>query len=238
MRVYEQRVAEVARSSLERERDEVAKAAFGQCVLARKQAIVGSHRQRRAPRHRCGQDHQPEPARKRRRDRLLEEEPHMRTSSGTRPLDCRNDVKLATRIPNCLGILAPRAAVQVDRQQPARIVRKDGVDAHHLSAPKMGKQLGPIRRLERLVGTLTTPDCRFRADTRLPLVATARRPAAPALVALFPPHGKHVLTASKEPGEHRELELRSQLRVTGWTHRRRLVAIGAKSLDPPLHPKA
>src|ERR1700736_2358502 len=98
-------------------------------------------------------------------------------------------------------------AVEVDREQPARVVRQERIDAHHLATLQVPEQLALSGSMKRLVWTFPAPHARLAAHSGLPLVLAARRPATPALGRFLPTQCEDVLAASKEAGEERELAL-------------------------------
>jgi hypothetical protein len=57
-----------------------------------------------------------------------------------------------TRPGERLHVVAPRAAVEIDREQPARVIGKERIDPDDLVALKVRQQLTVAERNERLVG--------------------------------------------------------------------------------------
>ena len=80
--IKKDRVALLARRSLERQGNEVSKTSVRQRVLIRKQAVVRVEPNIRTPLHGLGEDVRSHSSGERGRDRLVEEEPDMPTSSG------------------------------------------------------------------------------------------------------------------------------------------------------------
>lgn len=104
-------------------------------------------------------------------------------------------------------VRAPRAAIEVDRKQPARVLGEQRIDTHHLPALQVLEQLALRWYAERLVGTLPALHARLAADACLPLVIAARCPAAATLRRFLPTAREHVLAPPEQAGEQRELAL-------------------------------
>lgn len=135
------------------------------------------------------------------------EEPDVRGRALPRALDRWNNAELSAGITHRAHVLTPGPAVEVDRQQPARVVGEQRVDPHHLAAPQMRKQLTLGRRRERLAGARAAPHARLGANTGLPLVRAPRCPAASPRPRILPAEREHVLAPAKEAREQRDLAL-------------------------------
>jgi hypothetical protein len=93
--------------------------------------------------------------------------------AGPRTLDGRLDAKRLAHVDEQLRVRPATVAVEIDRQQPARVVGEQRIEPNDLLATEMPKQLLHIERGERLALTGTTADLRFRADSWPPLVCTS-----------------------------------------------------------------
>jgi hypothetical protein len=159
----------------------------------------------------------------------------MSAFTGAGSLDRCDHPKPVTGCSDRDDVRAPAAAVEVDRQKPARVVGEQRIDAHHVSSPKVGKQLGFGHGAKRLVWALPAPGAWLAADISPPLVPATWRPPALALRAILPTKREHVAAAAEETREAGDLEIRP--------HRarhdvgcppgelRRLIPLGAQSGD-------
>ena len=100
-----------------------------QCVLAREQSVVGVQTYVRPSFHGFSEDMRPEPSSQRRWDRLLEEEPDVPTSSGSRPLQGGREFEPFAHRKEGRGVVLPIGFVEVDRQEETRFVQEQRVDA-------------------------------------------------------------------------------------------------------------
>ena len=75
--------------------------------------------------------------------------------SRARALYRREHAQLAARLAQRCDIGTPRAAVEIDREQPARVILQQGIDTHHLPALQMPEQLRLHRCDERWASTPT-----------------------------------------------------------------------------------
>ena len=166
-------VAVVACASLQRERDEVAEPARRQHVLAREQSVVGLDADGCAACHRACQDRETEPACVCCGYRVREEEPHVGAITGPRTLHGGLDAERLAHVGEQLRVRPPAVAVEIDRQQPARVVGEQRIEPDDLLATEMRKQLLDIERGERLALAGTTADLRFGADSWPPLVCAS-----------------------------------------------------------------
>jgi len=135
--IQEQRVALLAGPVLQRQCDQVPETALGKRVLTWKQTVIGGHAKCRAAAHRVGQDRKPEAPREYSGDRRTKEEPDMRALPRARALDRGEYPELTAGLAQRRDIPAPSAAGEVYRQQPARVIHKEGIDTHHLPALQM-----------------------------------------------------------------------------------------------------
>ena len=104
---------------------------------------------------------QPAPNRARldRRDRRIEENPHVKPVARLASLDVRLPVvriagipKLLHLTPNCSGIEVAVVVVKVGRQEPALIVGIEHIHPKPLLAAQMGQQVVNVQRLEQIAG--------------------------------------------------------------------------------------
>jgi hypothetical protein len=98
MVVQEDAVVLCPRPLLERQRDQAAEAAVRQRVLVRTQAIVGSESDGGPRLHRLGDEMRFQPSGQCRRNRLVDEEPDVRTAAGSQPFGRRRQVALPARV--------------------------------------------------------------------------------------------------------------------------------------------
>lgn len=94
--VNEHAVALVTRCPLQGRRDQVPEAALWQCVLVREEAIVGVQADVGSVLHRLREEVRTEPARQRRRNGVLEEQPHVSATPGARALERRGQAEAST----------------------------------------------------------------------------------------------------------------------------------------------
>ena len=209
--VQEYAVARLARTVLQRQGDEIAEPAGRHGVLTGKQPVVGLEPDVRVVFHRLGEQPGAKSARRRRGNRIGEEDPHVDSPAGPRPLQRgRNSVGLTGgkkdgRVP------APRVLVEVDGQEPAGLVAQQRIDAHgevlavRVPAAEMSADDFISHRYEGAVRTLPALDPRLVADARRPFVGTRGCVTRPAAARVGPSPREYVVAAAEERSEQRDL---------------------------------
>jgi hypothetical protein len=165
--VEELGVTDVASRTLERQGNQVPEPGARKNVLAGEQPVVGVDPERGTASHRGRQDHEPEPPCLRGRNRVGEEEPDMGAVARSGSLDRRVEAEGTTRNREGLQIGAPRAAVEINRKQPATVIGKQRIDPDDLAPLKVREQLAVVESDERLVAAIAaahlglpqTPGC-------------------------------------------------------------------------------
>src|SRR6266487_2323859 len=117
---------------------------------------------------------------------------------GARSLDCRVDSDIPTGFAQGCDILHPRGLVEINCQQPTRLVRQQWVQADHVAAPKVIEDNLIAKRQKRLVRAFSALDSRFLADSANPLVGARGRIAALPGPGVRPQPGEHIEAAPKQ----------------------------------------
>ena len=130
-------VAQSTSVPLQRERDEVAEPAIWQYVLARKETVVGLDANGSAPGHRAGQNREAESSRIHCRHRIREEEPEVGAVAGPRAFDSRLDAKRAAHLDEQLRVGLPTAPIEIDREDPTRVISEQRIDPDDLLTTEM-----------------------------------------------------------------------------------------------------
>ena len=192
------------------------KTAAGHGVLVRKQPVIGGHVQTMASRHRLGNQEAAHLAGDRCRDRRIEEEPSVRPIARARTLDRNGQSRGIAGATERGDILLPVRLVEIRREEPARLIAKQGIDAGDMASPQMVQYHTVVHRQERLIRTLSAAHSRLLADSARPFI-TARRgiPCASGL-ATGPLHREHINAASKQgPEQGHFFDSRHRNRIPG-----------------------
>lgn len=100
------------------------------------------------------------------------------------------------------------ALVEVDRQEPAGLILKERVDAHHVAAGEVASHRGIVEWVERLIRALAALHLRELADPFHELVPTRRCVAWPRGLLRYEPRRKHIFAASEKRTKERHLLVR------------------------------
>jgi hypothetical protein len=153
--VQEDGVSRASSLELERKRDQVADPAPRQRVLAGEETVVRVQAQRGAARQRLGEEVATHRARCARRNRSREEEPHVAAVSRSRSFDGNGQPGTAARFDEGQHIVGPGVLVEVDGQEPARLVIEERIETQHVATRQVGEDGGIVEGDEVLVGALT-----------------------------------------------------------------------------------
>ncbi len=158
-------------------------------------------------------------ARRRRRNGLGEEEPDVCAVSGARSLDERGQPEPARGICEGSDVLFPRALVEVDREEPARLVGEHRVDAHDVLATQVPEQGVVVDRAERLVRAVAALHLRQLADAGDELVRARGRVAGLTRLPADEPSRIEIVASAEELPEQLDLLRRGALRHRDRTAR-------------------
>ena len=203
--VQENSVPVLARLVLEWKGDEVPETTARHRVLVREKAIVGFHAELVAPCHSLRDEiaaHSPGDARGNRR---AEEEPHVGAIPRSRALDGAWNAQAPTGLEERPDIPLPGCLIEVDRQEPARLIFEERIDADHMPPLKVVEDNLIVDGNECLIRALAALDFRQLADTPYELVRACGR--VPTLAGLLAdePGGENVLAAPEELSEQPDL---------------------------------
>src|SRR5437588_11464351 len=98
----------------------------------------------------------------------------MGTIARTRSLDCRRNSHAPTRLNEGANVLDPCALVEVNREEPAGLIRKQRVNANHVSAREVAAHRGGVERDERLIWAVAALDLGQFAHALYELAAARR----------------------------------------------------------------
>ena len=129
--VNEDAVPLVARPPLQGQGDQVPEASLWQCVLVREEPVVGVQPDFRPDFHRLREEVRPEPACERRRDGLLEEQPHVSATPGARALEGGDEPQTSTASDEGQRVGLPTGLVEVGCQEATGLVHQERIDAGH-----------------------------------------------------------------------------------------------------------
>ena len=203
--VEEETVAAFSRAALERQRDEIAKAAGRHGVLAREEPVVGLEPDIRVALHRLGDQMGAEAARDGGGHRLGEEDPDMPAIARTRSFEGRRHPLRPAGFKESVRIPPPGLLVEVGGEKPTGIVGKHGIDADRVASAQMSVDRLVRHRRECLIGTGAALDPGLLADAGRPLVGARRRIARLARPGVFPALWIDILAAAKQGPEQRDL---------------------------------
>ena len=127
------------------------------------------------PTHRLGQEPRCESPRDARLNRAREEEPGVAPIARSRPLDRWIDAGLPAGISERSDIGLPIALVEVDGQEPARIVREEWIETDNMSTLEVVEDDFVGHGKKRLARAFAALDSRLLADARDPFVCAGWR---------------------------------------------------------------
>ena len=174
--VHEHAVASATGATLQRQGDQVPKAATGQRVLAGEEPIVGPEPKIRALVHGVGEQHSAQTPCNACGDCRFEEYPNVAAITRSRTLQRRRNVPLGTGIDIGRSIVGPRLAVEIHRQKVAGLVEQHRIDAHdeRLAAVVHTGQVPAnhviVHRQKAAAGAFSAFDPGLFANPRHPLV--------------------------------------------------------------------
>ena len=199
--VEEHRIPPLPRLPLQRQGDQVAESALRQGVLAREEAVVGTHGELVAAGHGLGDEIAAHFPGSRGRNRLAEEEPGVGTVPRTRPFDGDREADVPARFLERPHVLGPRALVEVDRQEPAGPVLEERIDPHHVAPFQVRQHHRVVHGKERLVAALPTLHLRQLAEAPNELVRAGRSVALLPGLPILEPRWEHVSATSEQLAE-------------------------------------
>ena len=167
----------LARMLLQRQGNQIAKAALGHRVLIREQAVVGRQLKLAGARTGVADDGRTQTTRIARRYRTGEKHPGVRALARAGYLQCRRHAQFSTRLDEGLGILAPVGLIEIDCQEMTGVAFQQRIDADGVFAGQMVVDHRIGQRLQDAVSAVATLDTRLFADTGAPFVGTGRRVA-------------------------------------------------------------
>ena len=122
----------------------------------------------------------------------------MGTIARTRSLDCRRNSHAPTRLNEGANVLDPCALVDVNREEPAGLIRKERVNAHHVSAREVANHRGVVERDERLIWAVAALDLGQFAHALDELVSARRGVSALPSPPTLESSREDVLTSAKQ----------------------------------------
>ena len=185
---------------LQRQGNQVAKAALGHCVLIGKQAVVTCQRQLPGAVAGMADQRGSELPGLTGWNGLGKEYPGMRTVPRAGYLQRSRNGQLPAGLHEGAGILPPVSLVKINRQKKARVISEERVDANGLFSGEMIVEDLVGDRQELPLGAIAAFDPGLVADTRPPLVAAGRSIAGGAFRRL-PAQGVDVLPSLEETTE-------------------------------------
>ena len=205
--VHEDAPALVARRALQRQGDEVAKAASGKRVLAGKETVVGVEPQFVTLSCRLSQQGGTQTPRLGCRDRLSEEDPQVGAAARARDLHIGRRPSLFAGRQHDGNVATPFGLVEVQHEEAAGLVWPQWVDADRLAAGEVITNDAIGERQQRAVRAGRTLHPRLGANRAIPLFGAGRRVtglAAPTL----PARRIDVIAAAEERPEQSQLGVR------------------------------
>jgi len=182
---------------LQRESDQVAEAALGHRVLARKQAVVRVEADLMTTFKCVREDRAAQIPRRVCRNRTLEEDPEMRSATGPRPLQRCRHAELSARTHHLGYIDLPRRLVEIDGEEPTGFVFEQRIDAHDMVPKEVAANHLVVERQQEL---------RIRPLALLPPGATSKGwRVARSPISSYPAVGVDVLAAPDRPRKRRTL---------------------------------
>jgi hypothetical protein len=118
-----------------------------------------------------------------------------------RSLDCRWNSHTPTCLNEGANVLDPCALVEVHREEPAGLIRKERVNAHHVSAREVADHRGVVERDERLIWAIAALHLGQFAHTPDELVSARRSVSALPSLPTLESSREDVLTPSKQRAE-------------------------------------
>ena len=121
------------------------------------------------------------------------------------PLDRRFESERPARLADRACIGSPRISVKIDGKDTTGVAAQQRIDPHDLLALKVGEQLAFIQPDERLADAGSAANLRLPADTRPPLIPTARRVARSTAFVVIPADREHILSPAEQIPEEPDL---------------------------------
>jgi len=134
----------------------------------------------------------------------------MRAFPGSRTFHIRRDAEPGARLPNGACVLHPGRFVEVHRQQPARFVLEQGVDAQHVITPQVAIHSAIIQRPQSSVRARAALHLRQLAEPFDELVRANRAVAGLARLLGDESLGVDVFPAAEEISEQADLFPRAE----------------------------
>ncbi len=226
---------------LERNRDQVAKAALGHRVLIWEEPIIGIQPKLMTALHSSNQQQRAQPPGNAGGHWPFEEDPDVSSVAGTRALDCGGHTEFLTGCTERSGIGLPGLLVEVHGEEPTGLVEKEGLHAQRLLPREMtvNSFIGQRNVLARLlINSFSVPG--FGRIISLPVALRFRRLAGPAIRTL-PPLGVNIIASAKQRPEQgnllRSVERRSRrwrLRLCFGRPNRKIDAVISKERAKPM----
>ena len=130
-------VAQFAWGLLKRQRDKISEAAFGHGVLIREEPIVRIKAELVPALHRLCEQQRSQAACETRSDGPFEEDPNVRTVSGTRALNRRRYAEAAASFPKRSRILLPCLLIEIHGEEPAGLIEQQWIYTDGVFAGEM-----------------------------------------------------------------------------------------------------
>ena len=174
LRVDKHTTTPLPRSLLQRQSDEITKAALGHGVLIRKQPIIGLQLQLSATRAGMADDGGTQAPSIACRHPTGEKHPDMGALARAGNLQRRRYTQLLTRANYRAGILAPIGLIKIDGQKMAGVILQERINTHSVATSKMIVNHIIGEGAQPAVMAVSTLDSRFFANPGTPFVGTGR----------------------------------------------------------------
>lgn len=229
--IHEDAVAQVTRSPLQGQRDQVREAALWHRVLVREEAIVRVQTDVRSALHGLGEQVGTEPARQRCGNGALEEQPDMPSPPRTRAFESGAQAQTPTALHERHRIGLPAGLVEVDSQEVAGLIHEERVHSSDewlptvVSPGEMPTNEVVGYRQEAAMRAHRALDPRLFADAPHPLIRAGRRVAGPTGLPALEPSGVDAFAPSEQRSEEGNLGRRWRMPaeyMSGNVRQRRL----------------
>ena len=196
--------------TLQRQGNQVAEPARGQCVLVGKHPVVGDEGNTTASVHSGSQQRIAKPARLSEGNGLGKKQPNMRALTGARPLQRERDAVCAADIRDGAGAVLPVGVVEVQRQQIAGLVRQHRVQADDIAPLRVPPgqvtvDCCVVQRAQHAVGTFGARHTSFLTQAGLPFVGADRAVATFLRLFAVPAQGVNIGAAAKQGTKETDL---------------------------------
>ena len=196
--------------TLQRQGNQVAEPARGQCVLVGKHPVVGGEGNTTASVHSGSQQRIAKPARLSAGNGLGKKQPNMRALTGARPLQCERDTVCAADVRDGASAVLPVGVVEVQRQQIAGLVRQHRVQADDVAPLRVPPGQVTVdgcvvQRAQHAVRTFGAGNAPFFAQAGPPFIRA--NGTVTALLCLFavPAQGVNIGAAAKQGTKETDL---------------------------------